>query len=245
MRVPIQYAMTCARAPSPVRRLELAEWGQMHFAKPDDETFPCMRLCREAIRRGGLYPAAANAANEEANALFREGLIGFHGYPPPGGTGVDGSLPDGRGGRCPGARCRYYRTPGTGRNEDGVGEETRGFSDTGRTDRGGDLGSGSSWSMNLGHFIAAKCMGVKVTNFRHRHEGCPDSGKRRRSIPAPLPIGGILRYGRGGQPEAARSLPEQSGSPSDGASDCLPGPDPRAFNQKKVWRRMITSWPGR
>ena len=82
MRVPIQYAMTWpARAPSPVRRLELAEWGQMHFAKPDDETFPCMRLCREAIRRGGLYPAAANAANEEANALFREGLIGFTDIP--------------------------------------------------------------------------------------------------------------------------------------------------------------------
>ncbi len=53
----------------------------MHFAKPDDETFPCMRLCREAIRRGGLYPAAANAANEEANALFREGLIGFTDIP--------------------------------------------------------------------------------------------------------------------------------------------------------------------
>ena len=98
MRVPIQYAMTWpARAPSPVRRLELAEWGQMHFAKPDDETFPCMRLCREAIRRGGLYPAAANAANEEANALFREGLIGFTDIPRLVEQALDGSLPDGRG----------------------------------------------------------------------------------------------------------------------------------------------------
>ena len=98
MRVPIQYAMTWpARAPSPVRRLELAEWGQMHFAKPGDETFPCMRLCREAIRRGGLYPAAANAANEEANALFREGLIGFTDIPRLVEQALDGSLPDGRG----------------------------------------------------------------------------------------------------------------------------------------------------
>ena len=36
-----------------------------------------MTICREAISRGGLYPAAVNAANEEAVALFREGRIGF------------------------------------------------------------------------------------------------------------------------------------------------------------------------
>ena len=36
-----------------------------------------MNICREAIRRGGLYPAAVNAANEEAVALFREERIGF------------------------------------------------------------------------------------------------------------------------------------------------------------------------
>ena len=56
-----------------------------------------MRLCREAIRRGGLYPAAANAANEEANALFREGLIGFTDIPRLVEQALDGSLPDGRG----------------------------------------------------------------------------------------------------------------------------------------------------
>ena len=78
MMVPIQYALTWPdRAPAAAKRLELAEWGQLHFAAPDDETFPCMRLCREAIRKGGLYPAAANAANEEANALFQQGQIGF------------------------------------------------------------------------------------------------------------------------------------------------------------------------
>ena len=45
--------------------------------KPDYDTFRCINLCRDAIRKGGLYPAIANAANEEANYLFRHGKIKF------------------------------------------------------------------------------------------------------------------------------------------------------------------------
>jgi 1-deoxy-D-xylulose-5-phosphate reductoisomerase len=36
-----------------------------------------MNICREAISRGGLYPAYANSANEQANLMFRKGEIGF------------------------------------------------------------------------------------------------------------------------------------------------------------------------
>lgn len=36
-----------------------------------------MNVCRSAINRGGLYPAYANSANEEANLLFRQGKIRF------------------------------------------------------------------------------------------------------------------------------------------------------------------------
>ena len=36
-----------------------------------------MELCREAIRRGGLVPAAANGANETAVELFLQGKISF------------------------------------------------------------------------------------------------------------------------------------------------------------------------
>ena len=36
-----------------------------------------MDICRDAVKRGGLSPAAANSANEEANRLFCEGRIGF------------------------------------------------------------------------------------------------------------------------------------------------------------------------
>ena len=79
MRIPIQYALTYPeRYESPVGRLNLAEIGKLSFAEPDYETFPCMKVCREAIVRGGLYPAAANSANEQAVALFLDGKISFN-----------------------------------------------------------------------------------------------------------------------------------------------------------------------
>lgn len=78
MRVPIQYALTYPeRAPSPAQRLDLTAFGSLTFQPADDEVFPGMQICRRAAERGGLYPAAVNAANEEANALFRRGEAGF------------------------------------------------------------------------------------------------------------------------------------------------------------------------
>lgn len=78
MRIPIQYALTYPeRYPSPVGELDLSEIGKLTFYKPDYEVFDCLGICREAITLGGLYPAAVNSANEEANRLFREGKIGF------------------------------------------------------------------------------------------------------------------------------------------------------------------------
>ncbi|MBP3696411.1 MAG: 1-deoxy-D-xylulose-5-phosphate reductoisomerase [Clostridia bacterium] len=78
MRSPIQYALTYPdRFVSPVRQLDLTEFGTLTFEKPDYETFACLNLCRRAIEKGGLYPAAVNAANEKANELFRQGKIRF------------------------------------------------------------------------------------------------------------------------------------------------------------------------
>lgn len=78
MRIPIQYALTYPdRFVSPVRQLSLEEFGSLTFEKPDYETFSCINLCKRAFEMGGLYPAAANAANEKANELFRKGQIGF------------------------------------------------------------------------------------------------------------------------------------------------------------------------
>lgn len=78
MRIPIQYALTFPeRVPSPVKQLNLADVGKLTFYKPDYDTFVCMNACRTAIARGGLMPAAVNAANEQAVTLFRAGRIGF------------------------------------------------------------------------------------------------------------------------------------------------------------------------
>ncbi|MBQ7542085.1 MAG: 1-deoxy-D-xylulose-5-phosphate reductoisomerase [Clostridia bacterium] len=78
MRIPIQYALTYPeRYPSAVRQLRLEEYGSLTFEKPDYETFACINLCKSAILQGGLRPAAVNSANEEANAMFRRGEIGF------------------------------------------------------------------------------------------------------------------------------------------------------------------------
>ena len=77
MRLPIQYAITYPkRYPSPCGELDLAGLGSLTFAQPDLETFRCLKVCLQALERGGLAPAAANGANEEAVALFLQEKIG-------------------------------------------------------------------------------------------------------------------------------------------------------------------------
>lgn len=78
MKIPIQYALTYPkRIESLAGELDLTKLGTLTFYKPDYETFRCMDICRDAITRGGLYPAMANSANEQANLMFRRGEIGF------------------------------------------------------------------------------------------------------------------------------------------------------------------------
>ena len=78
MRVPIQYALTYPeRYVSPAKQLRLEDWKTLTFEEPDYNTFECIDLCRQAITKGGVYPATANGANEAANALFRKGRIKF------------------------------------------------------------------------------------------------------------------------------------------------------------------------
>ena len=78
MRIPIQYALTYPeRFESPVGELSLSQIGKLTFFEPDYETFRCINLCIKAINMGGLYPAAVNSANEQANLMFRQGKIGF------------------------------------------------------------------------------------------------------------------------------------------------------------------------
>ena len=80
MRVPISYALTYpARAATPVAPLDFTSGLVLEFEQPDLETFPMLRLAREAGEGGGSYPCAYNAANEVAVAAFLDGRLPFLG----------------------------------------------------------------------------------------------------------------------------------------------------------------------
>ena len=80
MRVPISYALHGPdRIDLPVEHLDLAAIGALSFEAPDTETFPCLRLAREAGEAGGMAPCVLNAANEVAVASFLDGELPFTG----------------------------------------------------------------------------------------------------------------------------------------------------------------------
>jgi 1-deoxy-D-xylulose-5-phosphate reductoisomerase len=78
MRVPISYALSLPeRADVNVPTLDLAEAGELTFGEPDTQTFPCLRLAREAGEAGGTAPCVLNAADEVAVSAFLGGRIPF------------------------------------------------------------------------------------------------------------------------------------------------------------------------
>ena len=82
MRVAIAYALHHPdRADLPIENLDLIKLGRLDFEAPDLETFPCLRLAREAAVAGGTAPCALNAANEIAVHAFLSGRLGFMGIP--------------------------------------------------------------------------------------------------------------------------------------------------------------------
>jgi 1-deoxy-D-xylulose-5-phosphate reductoisomerase len=80
MRVPISYALNLPeRADVDVPTLDLASVGELSFEPPDVESFPCLRLAREAGEVGGTAPCVLNAANEVAVEAFLAGRLPFAG----------------------------------------------------------------------------------------------------------------------------------------------------------------------
>ena len=80
MRQCVQYALTHpARAEAMTEPLDFTKLASMTFAKPDTNTFVLLELAKEAIRRGGAYPAILNAANEVAVAAFLDKKLSFTG----------------------------------------------------------------------------------------------------------------------------------------------------------------------
>ena len=78
MRVPIAHCLGWPeRLDTGVERLDLAALGALHFARPDHELFPCLRLAREAQTQGCGSPVVLNAANEVAVAAFLDKRAGY------------------------------------------------------------------------------------------------------------------------------------------------------------------------
>jgi 1-deoxy-D-xylulose-5-phosphate reductoisomerase len=87
MRVAISYALHGAESvdllagPRPVAPLDLTQIGELSFEPVDLDTFPCLRLAREAALAGGTAPCVLNAANEVAVHAFLGGRLSFSGIP--------------------------------------------------------------------------------------------------------------------------------------------------------------------
>ena len=78
MRAPIQYALSYPqRWEASVESVDWWSAGPLTFAEPDESTFGCLALAKEAGRTGGTLPCAMNAANEVANQAFRDGVCSF------------------------------------------------------------------------------------------------------------------------------------------------------------------------
>jgi 1-deoxy-D-xylulose-5-phosphate reductoisomerase len=82
MRMPIQYALTYPeRVASNGLALDWSKLRRLDFAKASTRRFPCLRLAREALRKGGALPCALNAADEVAVAAFLERRLPFVAIP--------------------------------------------------------------------------------------------------------------------------------------------------------------------
>lgn len=78
MHQPIQYALFWPdRRELDIPELDLLSVGDVHFEKPDTDTFRGLPLAYRASKAGGSMPTVFNAANEEAVSLFMKDRIHF------------------------------------------------------------------------------------------------------------------------------------------------------------------------
>jgi len=80
MRLPIQLALGWPdRLPEAPARMDWTRATTLQFEPVDAETFPMVALAAAAGRRGGVFPAVLNAANEEGVAAFLSERLDFLG----------------------------------------------------------------------------------------------------------------------------------------------------------------------
>ncbi len=78
MYLPIKYALTYPKRISSGSH-SLSLFGKtLSFAEPDEDTFRCLKLAKQASKSGGLYPTVLNGSNEQAVDLFLKNKINFN-----------------------------------------------------------------------------------------------------------------------------------------------------------------------
>ena len=217
MRVPISYALHYPeRADVPVKPLDLAELKQLTFEEPDEDTFACLRLAREAGQAGGTAPCVLNAANEIAVQAFLDGALPF--------TGIAEVIE---------RALQAIPAEPVGHFSDLYKADARGARAGRRADRGGGR---MSWAIafagfcaliilhELGHFTAAKAVGMRVERFTLFFP--PLIARRRSARPstrsASLPLGGYVKI-----------------SGMSPAEDLPPEVRDRAYHAQPVWKRIV------
>lgn len=78
MKLPISYAINYPeRSIDVTPELDLFKYNNLTFDKPDTQTFICLDIAVNAVKKGGLVPTIMNAANEVAVEMFLNDKIGF------------------------------------------------------------------------------------------------------------------------------------------------------------------------
>lgn len=78
MKLPIQYALSYPnRISSAFERFSFLDYPNLSFEKPDTETFRCLSLGFESLKKGGNASCILNAANEVAVNAFLTDKISF------------------------------------------------------------------------------------------------------------------------------------------------------------------------
>jgi len=78
MRLPIVYSLSYpGRLANNLPRMELPDYSNLTFFKPDMQIFRNLALAYQALEAGGNMPCALNSANEVAVAAFLRKELGF------------------------------------------------------------------------------------------------------------------------------------------------------------------------
>ena len=190
------------------------------FEPPDLDAFPCLRLAREAAEAGGTATCVLNAANEVAVHAFLAGRLAFMGIP----AVIETTLE-----QLPARRVHSFDTL--------YAADAEARRDRGRAGRGARV----SWLLaflgfaaliilhELGHFTAAKAVGMRVERF---------------SLFFP-PL--LARVRRGETEYAIGSIPLGGYVKITGmnpAEEIPPEVAHRAYYRQPVWKRIVVIGAG-